>query len=314
MAHEPQEVHQRLGQIAHAPVVVNARGILPLRQLAPIRVPQQGQMGEHRGFPAEIVIEQAMLRRRVDPLFPANDVGDCHVVIVHHIREVVGRHAITLHEHLHIDLGPGNFDGTPEQIVDDAAPCLRDLHADHMGFPGVDARRGLLLGKAQAVAVVARRFLGELLGSADLIKALGGAEAGKGMAVGHQLLRCGLVQIAPLALPVGPVGAADLRALIPVQPQPAEGLENCRLAFCRGTGLIRIFDAQHELTALASRKGHVEKGNVGGADVRIPRGARRNAGTDGHGHSQARHVQKPRMIARLRRPFPRNPRPRRRPP
>ena len=43
-------------------------------------------------------------------------------MIIHHIREMISRHAVALHEHLHIDLGPGDFDGASEQIVDDAAP------------------------------------------------------------------------------------------------------------------------------------------------------------------------------------------------
>ena len=50
---------------------------------------------------------------------------------------------------------------------------------NHVRFPCADALRGLLWGKAQAVAVVARGLLCKLLSPANLIEALGGAETGK---------------------------------------------------------------------------------------------------------------------------------------
>ena len=135
------------------------------------------------------------------------------------------------------------------------------------------------------MAVVAGRFLGQLLGSAHLVEALCGAKAGKSVTVGHKLVRRFLVKGTALALPIGPMGSAHLRALIPLKPKPTEGLQNRGFAFRRGARLVRVFNAQEELPPLAASKGHVEQGNVGSANVGIPRGARRNAGTDGHGHS-----------------------------
>ena len=82
-----------------------------------------------------------MLRRGVDPLFPANDVSDGHVVIIHHIREMISRHAVALHGTC-ISIWTRQFLWGLEQIVDDAAPRLRDCASRSSGADATRASSG----------------------------------------------------------------------------------------------------------------------------------------------------------------------------
>ena len=51
-------------------------------------------MGQHRRFPAEILIEQQMLGGRRYPFLAAHHMGDPHQVIVHDIGQVIGWQAV----------------------------------------------------------------------------------------------------------------------------------------------------------------------------------------------------------------------------
>jgi len=93
-------------------------------------------MAHFRHFPAKILVQQLVLGRRVNPLLATNDMGNAHQMIVHHIGEVIGGHAIRLQQYLHVDLLPGDFDLTPQAIIDDADALLRHFHANHMRGAG----------------------------------------------------------------------------------------------------------------------------------------------------------------------------------
>ncbi|MOA09469.1 hypothetical protein D3C78_1293010 [compost metagenome] len=137
------------------------------------------------------------------------------------------------------------------------------------------------------MAVVARGFLvGHLLG-AHRVETLGAAEAGEGVALGDQLVRVLLVDVAALALPVRTVRAADVRALVPLDAQPAQGVVDLLFGLAGRTQLVGILDAQDELTAVLAGEAQVEQGDVGGANVRVAGGRRRDAGTNG-GHGDSR--------------------------
>ena len=103
------------------------------------------------------------------------------------------------------------------------------------------------------------------------------------MAVFNQLLGVFLVNGLAFALAVRAVFAALVRALIPVEAEPGQRLEDGGFAFRRRTGLVGVFDAQDELAALALGEGAVEQRDVSGADVRVAGRGWRNTGTDlGH--------------------------------
>ncbi len=51
-------------------------------------------MPEAREIPAEGVVEEHMFRRRRNPLFGADHVGDLHEVVVDYVGEMVGGVAV----------------------------------------------------------------------------------------------------------------------------------------------------------------------------------------------------------------------------
>ncbi|MCY1514521.1 hypothetical protein D9M68_490660 [compost metagenome] len=208
-------------------------------------------------------------------------------MVVHHVGEEVGGQAVGLHQDLHIHAIPRDFHIATEHVRHHADAFARHLHAHHMGFASGDTLVGLLPGKVHAVAVVARGFLALGLLGAQLVQALGGAEAGEGMTLVHQLLGILLVDLATLALAIRAVGATDVRALIPFDAEPAQGVIDLLLGLAGRAQLIGVFDPQDELTAVLARETQVEQGDVGGAHVRVASGRRRDTGTDGgHGFSR----------------------------
>nr|GFC95469.1 hypothetical protein [Tanacetum cinerariifolium] len=83
-----------------------------------IGLEQQRQVGKvrHRFLPAQIPVQQHVQRRGGQPLLAPNDVGDVHQVVVHDVGQVVGRHAIRLHQHLVIDGARMHHDPAANQI------------------------------------------------------------------------------------------------------------------------------------------------------------------------------------------------------
>src|SRR5690554_7947636 len=121
----------------------------------------------------------------------------------------------------------------------------------------------------QAVTVVARGLLvGHLLG-AQLIQTFGSAEAAEGVARADQQLAVYQVDLAALALAVGAMGTAKIRALVPMQPQPAQGVEDQLFRFGAGAHLVGVLDTQDELTAVLASEALIEQSNVGGAYVGV---------------------------------------------
>ena len=154
-------------------------------------------------------------------------------------------------------------------------------------FSGGDAT--LRLGRFQmhAVAVVARGFLVGHLLRAHFVEALGRAEAREGMAFADQLVRVFLVDLATLALPVRTVRAANVRALVPFDAQPAQGIENLLFGLTSRANLVGVFDAQDELATVLTGEAQVEQRDIGGADMGVAGWRRRDTGTDG-GHECSR--------------------------
>src|SRR5205814_1421839 len=73
--------------------------------------------------------------------------------------------------------------------------------------------------------------------------------------------------------------------LAPGEAQPAERPQDRRLRGGRRARAIRVLDPQHELSAVLLGEGVIEERDVGGADVRIAGGRRRDADSDGGRHA-----------------------------
>ena len=124
------------------------------------------------GGQAEPLVEQQVLGRRADPLLAAHDVGDAHLVVVDDDRQVVGREAVGLEDHLVVRMR--RVDLAADQVAGSAVGTSAGIS---MRTTGSGLKPGsccaLLAGLAQAQPVVAGRLLGLLLGLAHLGEPLG---------------------------------------------------------------------------------------------------------------------------------------------
>src|SRR2546428_12446161 len=111
------------------------------------------------------------------------------------------------------------------------------------GHPPGGLPRAPLVGRQ--VPAPARVTRGPALGGglrAVGLELLAGAVAGVGGVALEQRLRGRLIQDGSLGLPVRPVGAPDIRAFIPIDPEPAEILEDGPLVLLGRTVPIGILD------------------------------------------------------------------------
>ena len=166
-----------------------------------------------------------------------------------------------------------------DDVVDDDGPTiLGDLQAPHVRLAGVDARLGGIVVKAAArVGLTLGAVLHGLAAGGELF---GRAEAGIGVAGLLQLLERSCVGVEALRLQVRAVRAADLRALVPVEAEPAHGPDDEVDVFLGGALGVGILDAQDELAAHGAGKRPVVDGSAGTADMQLARRRRGKANTN----------------------------------
>src|SRR5699024_7093176 len=106
-----------------------------------------------------------------------------------------------------------------------------------------------------------------------------------------------LVDLAELGLAVGAVGTPDLDALVPVDPEPAHGVQPLVVGRLAATGGVGVLDAEDALAAAMAGVGPVEQGGADHADVRRAGGGgaeadpglvgRGGGGCGGGGHARS---------------------------
>src|SRR5699024_5794274 len=139
--------------------------------------------------------------------------------------------------------------------------------ADH-GFAPLSAECGLLRWSKVAIVPVVAEFGVPARGAVAFFDLLGARE-GFVRVAGLQELRGDVgVDVHPLGLPVRAVRAADLHPLVPVQPEPAEGVEELFVGLLRVPRRIGVFDPEDELPAGVAGVGPVEQGGSDQPDVR----------------------------------------------
>jgi hypothetical protein len=107
----------------------------------------------------------------------------------------------------------------------------RHEQAHDVRLAGGGAARGFVGGDLAALAVVAGRALGGLLEGAQLLEALGGAEAAVGGAAREQDVGVVAVDGAALGLAVRRLGAAGRGALVGREAQPLQRVDDRRLCW-----------------------------------------------------------------------------------
>src|SRR5919201_1263864 len=97
------------------------------------------------------------------------------------------------------------------------------------------------------------------------------------MSATEKLVRVRRIQVQPLRLPIRTMRTTDVRAFVPVKPEPAQILEDAGLRFTSRSLDIGILDAQDECAVLAARQQPVEKRGARVAHVQLAGGAWRES-------------------------------------
>jgi hypothetical protein len=112
------------------------------------------------------------------------------------------------------------------------------------------------------------------------LQRFGGAKAVIALALSQQPVRVIDVRLHALGLTVRPVVAPGVDAFVPLQPHPAQVVQDRLLGFAGRSLEIGVLDAQDEGALLAARQQPVEQCRPGVADVQMAGG--RRGETDAH--------------------------------
>ena len=247
-----QVIEQGLGQVALIAIGHHAHRPVALGQARPVLPQDHGHMGVARHLPAQGAQDVDLARGVVDVVVAADDVGDAHVGVVHHHRQVVGRGAVGAADDEVIQFRVVEGHAPADQVIDHHQAGVRVAEADDVGLGGIDLA-------AAAAAVVARLELGRHLLLAQGVQALLGAIAAIGQALGEQFVDDRVVPVEALGLVEG--------SLVIVQPQPGHALQDGVDRLRRRPLQVRVLDAQHEAPPVAAGEEVGEEGGTGATDV-----------------------------------------------
>ena len=194
-------------------------------------------MPEDRWLDAERLIKLDVLRRVREVILAANDVGDPHVDVIDHVHKMENPAAVrTPDRHVAFELAIATL-------------RLAAIHFDVAAHEIVERER--LARKPESQRPIFIRINATRR---------------------RELIRVTLINRLALALKIRPVRPADLRPLIPIQPEPAHPVIDDLHGFLRVPRLVRILDAQDEFSAGVPREEPVEKGGARAADVQVSSG------------------------------------------
>ena len=197
-------------------------------------------------------------------------MGDLHLEVVDHHREVVERLPVAAADVHVADLVRLLAAGAEDEVVpvEPLVGCEPQAHG-----VGAAVRTEVELAAAPVVDPAAARGEGLLAALGQLLRR---ADAAVGVPGREQPLHRRVVALAPLALPQG--------ALVPVDAEPAQPVEQGLLELARRALAVGVLDAQDHPAAVTAGEGPVEQRRARGAHVQEPRGARRETRADeGHG-------------------------------
>ncbi len=210
-------------------------------------------------------------------LLGADHVADPHRVVVDHARQVVEEGPVGALDHLVLLAGPFELHVATDPVAEPADALARHLQPDHRLAALALEAAPVGVGLRHERAAVDEAFLGRLRGLALGLQLLGrGVIVVRQPGVQQRVDGC-LVETVALRLVIRSRVAADLRALVPVDPEPAEPVQD-RLQRLVDVPLpVRVVDAQDETAAVAAGVEPVEQRRAHAADVQETGGAGREA-------------------------------------
>ena len=213
------------------------------------------------------LVEHDLPGRRGQQVLTTENVGDLHQRIVDRVDQGVERLAGAADEHVVRHVDGLEADLTTNQVVEPDRR-VRHPHPDDEGATLPLVRRHLLGAQVPAVTVVPRRRPRgpRLLACLEL---LAGAEAAVRQPRLQQLGGDVGVDLTALGLHVRSVGTADLRALVPVQPEPGERVHQPSVGLGQVATGVGVLDPQHEGAAVVPSEHPVEQRAADVADVQV---------------------------------------------
>ena len=246
-AHQHQIIDQRFGQVAlfHKVGIVGIS--VPLAQLM-MSIPHNGRQVDVLGYvPTKGLVQQVVLRGGRQVFHAPHHVRDTHQMVVNHVGEIVGGHAVLLNEHHVVQGVIGEGHVTENQVIIAGFPFRRRILTNHVGHARIQLCLNFFLAHVQAMLVILEHFAPLFSLGAAFVQLFLGAEAIVGMAGFHQLLGVGQVQSLPLGLDIGAAGTAYVRAFVPVHTAALQGFVNDFGSTLHKAFLIRILNAENEL-------------------------------------------------------------------
>ncbi len=109
---------QRLGQVAHGAIGIDAERPVALGQLGAVRPVDERDVGHDRQRPAERVVEDLLAGAIGQVVVAADDVGDAHVVVVDDDGEHVGGRAVRAQDDEIVEVAVGEGDSALDLVLD----------------------------------------------------------------------------------------------------------------------------------------------------------------------------------------------------
>ena len=257
-------------------------------------VPEAGHEVGDAGLD-ERVVERQLAGRGGHEVFAADDVGDAHERVVDRIREGVQRLAARAHDDEVGERAGGEGDLAADQV--DVGEVVIGHAQAPRGLSPLGAEGRLLLVGEGAVEVVVAELLRAPRGGVPGVDLFGGRVRLVDGARVDELLQHAGVDVTALRLAVRRVRAALLDALVPVDLEPGERLDELAVALFAVAGGVGVFDAEDQLAPRVPGVGPVVERRADHADVRQARrrGAEPHAhvgagGGGGSGIDRCRHL------------------------
>ena len=108
-------------------------------------------MRKSRTLPAKSLVQHYVKRSAGQPFFATNYMGNFHEVIINHIGQVVGWHAIALKEHLVIHIVGVHANPTANNVLKLYLMVARQFHADYIRLTFFQSLCHLCCGQGERV-------------------------------------------------------------------------------------------------------------------------------------------------------------------
>ena len=246
-----QIIAHGFGQIAHIAIRFDAQCAVPLRQFGTIGTVNERDMRELRHLPIQRGVNLRLARRIGQMVIAANNMGDAHIMVVHHDRQHIGRRAVGTQQHQIVKLRIVGADAALHRVIYHRLTTLRRFEAHH--------KRRAVAVLVAARAVITRRLAGGARRLAHRLYFLRRAGAFIGFAFVQKPL--GNLDMA------GRVLVLEQRRFIGIKAEPGHAVENGINGLLGRAGAVSILDAQQKSAAVMARKSPVEKSRARAANV-----------------------------------------------